>query len=74
MPANRTTLQTALAVELAKAGLTQTDLALRGGWRPSTLSGWLRNIGKPPRDLAALLENALDIPRGSLERTHNTNR
>ncbi len=66
MSNTRTTLQTALAVELAKAGMTQSELALRAGWRPSTLSGWLRNIGAPPADMVARLERALGIPSGSL--------
>jgi transcriptional regulator with XRE-family HTH domain len=70
----RTKLQAALAVELAKAGLTQSELAMRAGWAPSTLSGWLRNVGRPPPNLSSLVENALGIPRGSLERTDNTNR
>lgn len=62
----RNTLRTALAIELLKAGMTQSELALRAGWRPSTLSGWLRNIGAPPADMVAQLERALGIPSGSL--------
>lgn len=66
MTNTRTTLQAALAVELAKVGITQTELALRAGWRPSTLSGWLRDVGAPPPDMVARIEQVLGLPRGSL--------
>jgi ribosome-binding protein aMBF1 (putative translation factor) len=71
MSKNRSALQIALAVALAKASMSQTDLALMVGWRPSTMNGWLRGIGKPPPNFVEQLESALGIPRGSLARALN---
>jgi transcriptional regulator with XRE-family HTH domain len=68
MSNTRTALQAALAVELAKLGMTQSELALGAGWRPSTFSGWVRNIGTPPLDFVERIEEQLRIPRGSLPR------
>lgn len=74
MTNNRNSLQTALAIELAKAGLTQTDLALKAAWRPSTMNGWLRGIGRPPPDFIETIEKTLQIPRGSLSRIQTNSR
>lgn len=55
-----------LNVELARAGATQTTLAMKLGVAPTSLSGWLCGRHPAPKDLAERIERALKIPRGTL--------
>lgn len=55
-----------LNVELARAGLTQTALAMKIGVAPTSLSGWLCGRHPAPIDLVERIERALKIPRGTL--------
>jgi DNA-binding transcriptional regulator YdaS (Cro superfamily) len=64
----RTRIQAAVAVELARAGLSQADLAHRMGVRPTTLSGWLTGASPAPTGLAADIEQALGLVPGALPR------
>lgn len=59
-------LHTAVAVELARRGLTQAELAHRAGMAPSSLSGWLRGIWPPQPGFVEKLEAALDLTPGTL--------
>jgi transcriptional regulator with XRE-family HTH domain len=56
----------AVAVALAKSGMSQRDLAHRLGVADTTLSGWLCGAHPPPKDLAVLIEEALGMRRGEL--------
>lgn len=56
----------ALNVELARAELTQTALAMKLGVSPTSLSGWLCGRHPAPTDLVERIERVLKIPRGTL--------
>lgn len=62
----RSEFRTALDVELAKAGLSQTALAQKLGVAPTSLSGWLCGSHPPPNDLFERIEKALKLSPGSL--------
>ncbi len=63
---NRTPLQAALAVELARAGLTQRALAAKLNVPDTTLSDWIRGVHRGPPDLVQRIESALEIAPRSL--------
>lgn len=65
---SRTKFQAALAVELARAGLSQRALANKLGVIDTTFSDWVRGAHPGPDDLADRIEKALRIPTGSLPR------
>jgi DNA-binding transcriptional regulator YdaS (Cro superfamily) len=69
----RTRIQAAVAVELARAGLSQADLAHRMGVRPTTLSGWLTGTSPAPAELAAAIEKALGLMTGTLPKAEEVN-
>ncbi len=62
----RSTFQTLVAVELARRGWTQRDLAARLRLPDTTLSDWIRGVRPGPADLSRRLELTLDLPPGML--------
>jgi transcriptional regulator with XRE-family HTH domain len=60
-------------VELARAGLSQADLANRMELPPTTLSGWLTGSSPAPTDLADAIEKALGLTSGTLLRSEEVN-
>ena len=62
----QSTFRTDVAVELARRGMRQRDLAGLMKIPDTTLSDWLRGQHPPPPDLAARIERALKLPTGSL--------
>lgn len=62
----RSTFRTTLAIELARAGLTQSELAATLGVPSTTLSDWLREAHPGPADLRTRIERALRLRRGAL--------
>jgi plasmid maintenance system antidote protein VapI len=62
----RTLLQGAVAVELARRGLFQRDLARRLRVPDTTLSDWLRGAHPAPPDLSTRIEKALGMRGGEL--------
>jgi DNA-binding transcriptional regulator YdaS (Cro superfamily) len=65
----RSTFRTTLAVELARAGRTQTELAVLLGVPPTTLSTWLTGAHPAPVNLASRIECTLGLRRGLLTST-----
>lgn len=61
----RSAFQAALAVELARAGLSQRALADRLGIPDTTLSDWVRGTHPAPDDLTQEIESALRLPKGT---------
>ena len=55
-------------IELAKQDLNQAQLAKKMGVSSTTLSDWLRGSHPGPADLHALIEKALKLPLGHLEK------
>ena len=64
----RAPLQIAVAVELARCGLTQGSLARRLKVPPTTLSTWLTAAHPAPPDLPDRIERALRLTPGTLPR------
>lgn len=58
----------ALRIELARQGLTQTELALRMGVAPSTLGSWLRNVAPAPAGLPEEVAGVLNCSVRALEK------
>lgn len=56
----------ALKVELAKAGLNQSQLARKLEVPSTTLSDWLRGEHPAPADLPTRIEKALGLSAGAL--------
>lgn len=69
----RTRIQAAVAVELARAGLSQVELASRMGLPPTTLSGWLTGSSPAPADLVDAIEKALGLTSGTLRKSEEVN-
>ncbi len=67
---HRTPLKVAVAVELARAGLTQRQLAQQLGVPPTTLSTWLTGAHPAPGNLSARIATALGIAPTQLLTTH----
>ena len=63
---DRSPLQAALAVELARSSLTQRDVAALLGVPDTTFSDWVRRVHPGPADLPARIESALGLAPGSL--------
>jgi DNA-binding transcriptional regulator YdaS (Cro superfamily) len=59
----------ALAVELARASMSQRALAERIGANDTTFSGWITGAHKGPEDLVARIEKALKLDAGTLAPT-----
>jgi transcriptional regulator with XRE-family HTH domain len=64
----RSPFHAAVAVELARAGLTQRQLAALLRTPDTTLSDWLLGAHPGPADLAERIERALDLKAGTLPR------
>lgn len=62
----RSSFRTAVAVALAREGLTQRDLARRLQMPDTTLSGYLCGAHRSPPDLARRIESALGLRAGEL--------
>ena len=62
----RSPLKAVLDVELARAGLTQSDLANRLKVPSTTLSDWVRGAHPPPGDLESRIEKVLGLSLGGL--------
>jgi transcriptional regulator with XRE-family HTH domain len=60
--------RTALAVELARLGLTQRSLARRMGLADTTLSDWLRGVHPVPPRFVQAVETELGVATGTLPR------
>jgi predicted transcriptional regulator len=58
--------RTLVAVELARRGMRQRDLARLLQIPDTTLSDWLRGAHPAPADLAARVERSLRLPTGFL--------
>lgn len=58
--------RTLLAVELARRGMTQRDLAERMNVPPTTLSDWLTGAHPARPNLRESIERALRLPPGTL--------
>ncbi len=67
---HRTCLKVAVAIELARAGLTQRQLAQQLGVPPTTLSTWLTGAHPAPGDLSTRIATALGIAPTQLLATH----
>lgn len=65
---NRSPFHAAVAVELAKAGRTQRQLAALLEVPDTTFSDWLLGAHPGPADLAERIERALDLKAGTLPR------
>jgi transcriptional regulator with XRE-family HTH domain len=63
---HRNPLHAAIAVELARKGMSQRDLADCLRVPDTTLSDWLRGRHPQPRHLRARIEQSLGLPFGSL--------
>lgn len=63
---HRSPLRAALAIELARVGLTQRELAQQMGVPPTTLSTWLTGAHPPPSDLARRIAEALGVDPAQL--------
>ncbi len=61
------TSRTTLNIELARAGLNQTQLAQKLATPSTTLSDWLRGAHPGPKDLLERIERALGLPVGALQ-------
>ncbi|MBN1208533.1 MAG: helix-turn-helix transcriptional regulator [Myxococcaceae bacterium] len=62
----RSPLKAALAVELARAGMTQRELARLLGVPPTTLSTWLSGAHPAPPDLPSRISTAMGLERSLL--------
>lgn len=51
-----------LRIELARTGLTLTELARRLDIPPTTLGSWVRAVHPPPADLAERVAATLGVP------------
>jgi transcriptional regulator with XRE-family HTH domain len=67
---HRNHLKVAVAIELARAGLTQRQLAQQLGVPPTTLSTWLTGAHPAPGDLSTRIATALGIAPTQLLATH----
>ncbi|MHB1844756.1 MAG: helix-turn-helix domain-containing protein [Deltaproteobacteria bacterium] len=68
MAANRSPLKSAVAIELARRGWTQRDLARELGVPDTSLSDWLLEAHPGPEDLIGRIERSLGLKEGSLLR------
>jgi transcriptional regulator with XRE-family HTH domain len=62
----RSSFRTTLDIELARAGLTQSQLAAKLRLPSTTLSDWLRESHPGPVDLVERVERALKLSPGTL--------
>ncbi len=63
---NVSKVRTTLAIELARAQLTQADLAKKLSVPSTTLSDWLREAHPGPGDLYLQIEKAMGLVAGTL--------
>lgn len=55
-----------LRAELARRGMTQSDLASQLHERPTTFSAWLRGVNPAPSDLAERIAGQLGLSEGDI--------